>query len=71
MLSGIRGLPLCQMPELSSFELSITVRTQYRCSQCEIVTNRCQLSQMDPRDGIVLLTKVDDQCDKLAVERRC
>jgi len=29
-----------------------------------------QLLQIDPRDGIVLWTEVDDQCDKLAVDRR-
>jgi len=25
---------------------------------------------MNPRDGIVLHTEVDDQCDKLTVDRR-
>jgi len=25
---------------------------------------------MNPRDGIVLKTEVDDQCDKLTVDRR-
>ena len=26
--------------------------------------------QMNPRDGIALYTEADDQCDKLAVDRR-
>jgi len=29
-----------------------------------------QLSQMNPRDGIVLWTEVDYRCEKLAVDRR-
>ena len=28
------------------------------------------LSIMNPRDGIVLQTELDDHCDKLAVDRR-
>ena len=61
----------CQNYPVLSFRLRSVHSRPYRCSRCEIVTNRCQLSQMDPRDGIVLLTEVDDQYDKLAVERRC
>jgi len=33
-------------------------------------TYNYQLSLIDPRDGIVQKTALDDQCDKLAVERR-
>ena len=32
--------------------------------------NKYQLSLIDPRDGIVLKTELDDHCDKLAVDRR-
>jgi len=32
--------------------------------------NKCQLSLMDPRNGILLYTELDDYCDKLVVERR-
>ena len=33
------------------------------------ITYRCQLSLIDPRDEIVLQTKLDDYCDKLVDER--
>jgi len=33
-------------------------------------THNYQLSLIDPRDGIMQKTALDDQCDKLAVERR-
>jgi len=36
----------------------------------EAENNKYQLSQMDPCDVIVLLTELDDHCDKLAVDRR-
>jgi len=32
--------------------------------------DKYQLSQMDPRYALMLQTGVDDQCDKLAVDRR-
>jgi len=32
--------------------------------------NKYWLWQIDPRDGIALYTEADDQCDKLAVDRR-
>ena len=31
--------------------------------------NKYRLSQMDPRDGIVLQTELGDNCDELAVDR--
>ena len=32
--------------------------------------DKYQLSQMNPCDGIVLQTAMEDQCDKLAVDHR-
>ena len=32
--------------------------------------NKYQLPLVDPRDGIVLQTELDDQCDKLAIDSR-
>jgi len=40
-----------------------------RLTNLRLLFNKYQLSQMNPRDGIVLYTEVDDQCDKLAVCR--
>ena len=34
------------------------------------ILDKYQLSLIDPRDGIVLQTELDDYCDKLVVERR-
>ena len=31
--------------------------------------NECQLLRIDPRDGIMPQTELDDHCEKLAVDR--
>ena len=41
--------------------MASTADAQHR----EVKSNKYQLSPIDPRDGIVLLTELDNHCDKL------